>query len=91
MIPFTVPVNVGDANGANPLIADKFALRSNAVCCAVLTGLFASLVFVTFPKPTIEAVIPLTVPVNVGDANGAFNARPGTVGDAAVPPKSPAN
>ena len=31
------------------------------------------------------------VPVNVGEAIGAFNARPGTVGAAAVPAKSPAN
>jgi hypothetical protein len=28
----------------------------------------------TLPKPTIAAVIPLTVPVNVGDAKGAFRA-----------------
>jgi hypothetical protein len=27
--------------------------------------------FVTFPRPTIVAVIPETVPVNVGDASGA--------------------
>ena len=31
------------------------------------------------------------VPVNVGEAIGAFNAKPGTVGEAAVPLKSPAN
>ena len=58
----------------------------------------------TLPKPTIVLVIPLTVPVKVGEARFAFNARlvvtsevfafntkPGTVGVAAVPPKSPAN
>ena len=28
----------------------------------------------TFPNPTIEAVMPDTVPVKVGDANGAFRA-----------------
>ena len=33
----------------------------------------------------------VTVPVKVGEAIGAFNAKPGTVGAAAVPPKSPAN
>ena len=49
-------------------------------------------------------VIPDTVPVNVGEAKGAFNAnefvtsevfalsaKPGTVGAEAVPAKSPAN
>jgi len=39
-----VPVNVGDA---------KFALRFNAVCVAVDTGLFASLVLSTFPNPKL--------------------------------------
>ena len=33
----------------------------------------------------------VTVPVNVGEASGAFNVNPGTVGTAAVPAKSPAN
>jgi hypothetical protein len=59
----TVPVNVGLA---------AFALRLNAVCCAVETGLFASEVLVTLPRPTIDAVIPPTVPVNVGLARGAL-------------------
>ena len=31
----------------------------------------------------------LGVPVNVGDIISAFSNKPGTVGDAAVPPKSP--
>ena len=30
------------------------------------------MVLLTFPKPTIVAVIPATVPVNVGEANDAF-------------------
>ena len=55
------------------------------------TGLFASLVLSTFDKPTILCVIPETVPVKVGEAKGAFKAKPGTVGAAAVPAKSPAN
>ena len=59
----TVPVNVGEANGA---------FRSSAVCVNVLMGLAASLVLSTFPKPTIVLVIPDTVPVNVGEANGAY-------------------
>src|SRR5688572_8356401 len=36
----------------------KLAFRSRAVCCAVETGLLASLVLVTFPNPTIVAVMP---------------------------------
>jgi hypothetical protein len=42
--------------------------------------------FVTFPRPTIAAVTPETVPVNVGLARGARSAAavvvsyPGTVG-----------
>ena len=42
---------------------------------AVLTGLFASVVLSTLPKPTIVEVIPDTVPVNVGDASGAFESK----------------
>ena len=51
----TVPVNVGEA---------RFAFKLRAVWVAVDTGLFASLVLSTFPRPTIVAVIPETVPVN---------------------------
>ena len=54
-------------------------------------GLFTSLVLSAFSKPTIAFVIPDTVPVNVGDSMGAFNAKPGTVGATAVPAKSPPN
>ena len=57
-----MPVNVGVA---------LFAFRSNAVCCAVDTGLAVSAVLSTEPKPTIDLVIPETVPVNVGVARGA--------------------
>jgi len=53
----TVPVNVGDA---------KLDFKFKAVCVAVDTGLFASLVLSTLPKPTIVLSIPLTVPVKVG-------------------------
>ena len=77
-----VPVKVGDSMGA---------FRFKAVCPAVLTGLFASVVLSTFAKPTIDLVIPPTVPVKVGLSIGALSANPGTVGTAAVPPKSPAN
>ena len=42
---------------------------------AVLTGLFASEVLLTLPKPTILWVIPDTVPVNVGEAKGAFRSN----------------
>ena len=42
---------------------------------AVLTGLFASDVLVTLPKPTMAEVIPDTVPVNIGEASGAFKSK----------------
>ena len=67
------------------------AFKSKAVWVAVLTGLFASVVLSTFARPTIDLVIPETVPVKVGLLIGAFSAKPGTVGELAVPPKSPAN
>ena len=57
----------------------------------MLISLLKSLVLSTLPKPTIVAVIPLTVPVKVGDSKGAFEASPGTVGKLAVPARSPAN
>ena len=62
--PVTVPVKVGLA---------RLAFKSSAVCCAVDTGLLASLVLVTLPNPTIDAVTPDTVPVKVGLASGAFS------------------
>ena len=77
-----MPVNVGDANGA---------FKSKAACVNVLIALFTSLVFSTFPKPTMAFVMPLTVPVNVGLFIGAFKTKAGTFGRSAVPPKSPAN
>ena len=66
VMPLTVPVKVGDA---------KFAFKSIADCCAVLTGLLASLVLSAFPRPTMVLVMPLTVPVKVGDAKLAFKSR----------------
>ena len=60
------PVNAGLALGAN-----KF----NAFCVKVEIGLLRSLVLLTFPKPTIAAVIPATMTVKVGDAIGAYNAK----------------
>ena len=39
---------------------------------AELIGLPASVVLSTLPNPTIDLVIPATVPVKVGDAIGAF-------------------
>jgi hypothetical protein len=60
-----VPVNVGDA---------RLAFNPRAVVVAVETGLLRSVVLSTLPRPTIDAVIPLTVPVKVGEARGAFSA-----------------
>ena len=51
------------------------SLSSNAVCVAVDTGLLASVVLSTLPNPTWVAVTPATVPVNVGDAIGAFKSN----------------
>ena len=48
------------------------AFKSNAACAAVEMGLAASEVLFTLPKPTMVAVMPLTVPVKVGLAIGAF-------------------
>jgi len=50
----------------------KFAFRLRAVCCAVDTGLFTSLVSSTLVSQTIALVIHPTVPVNVGEARLAF-------------------
>jgi len=94
-IPPTVPVNVG-------LLI--FAFKFRAVCVALDITLDASLVLSTLPKPTMDLSIPPTNPVKVGLLIFALNARlavtseafafdasAGTVGNAAVPPKSPAN
>ena len=74
-----VPVKVGEAKGAfkaNELVtSDAFAFKSKAVWAAVETGLLASLVLSTFAKPTIVLLIPDTVPVKVGEANGAFKSN----------------
>ena len=50
----------------------KFAFKFRAASCAVDTGFSVSAVFVTLSKPTIDWVIPNTVPVKVGFSNGAF-------------------
>jgi hypothetical protein len=65
-IPETVPVKVGDA---------VLAFRANAEEVAVETGLLASEVLSTFPRPTMAAVMPETVPVKVGEALSAFKSR----------------
>ena len=59
-------MNVGDA---------RFAFKFRAVCVAVEIGFNKSVVLCTFPSKTIVGVIPLTVPENVGEARGAFNAN----------------
>ena len=52
VIPLTVPVKAGDASGAFRFKAVCEALRARAVCCAVETGLSASAVLSTLPRPT---------------------------------------
>ena len=75
-IPLTVPVNVGEARFAFSarlaVTSVEFDFKSNAVCVAVDTGLFASLVLSTLFKPIIVLSMPVTMPVNVGDSIGAF-------------------
>ena len=48
VIPQTVPVNVGEA---------RFALRFNAVCCAVDTGFAVSAVLSIFHRPKFERAV----------------------------------
>ena len=62
----SVPVKVGEANGAR---------RLRALCVAVEMGFARSWVLSTLPRPTMLAVTPETVPVKVGDANGARRSR----------------
>ena len=51
------------------------AFKLKAAEVAVETGLFASEVLSTFPRPTMAFDIPETVPVNVGEALSAFKSR----------------
>ena len=87
-IPNTVPVNVvvpvkvGEALGA---------LRSKAFWAKLEIGLSASEVLSTLAKLTMLFESPPTLPVNVGLLMGALSVKPGTVGEEAVPPKSPVN
>ena len=66
VMPLTVPVKVGLANGA---------LLLRAPCAALDMGLFESDVLSTLPRPTLDLVMPLTVPLQVGLANGALLLR----------------
>ena len=104
MVDNSLPVTLSTLVASAVFTSDVFAFKSNAACAADDTGLFASLVLSAFPNPTIVFVTPLTVPVKVGEARFAFSARlavtsdefafdanAGTVGNVAVPPKSPAN
>ena len=59
----TVPVKVGEA---------RLAFKASAVCCAVETGLAVSAVLSTLAKPTMDFVMPFTVPENVGEARSAL-------------------
>ena len=58
-----VPVKLGEA---------VLAFKPSAVEVAVDTGLLASDVLSTLPRPIILFVIPETVPVKLGDAKLAF-------------------
>ena len=75
-IPLTVPVKVGLAKFAfkakELVISLEFAFKFKAVWVNVETGLLRSEVLSTFVNPIIVLSIPLTVPVKVGLAKGAF-------------------
>ena len=45
------------------LFPDKSTFKFSAVCVAVEIGLFKSLVLLTFGKPTMDCVMPVTMPV----------------------------
>ena len=62
---FTIPVGEFIIGLANVLLVNV----------AVAAFFAASLVLFTFPKPTIVEVIPVTVPVKIGDAKGAFKSN----------------
>ena len=51
-----------------------FCFAFKAVCVALEIALSASAVLSTLPRPTMDLVMPLTVPVKDGFANGAFDA-----------------
>ena len=57
-----------------PVREGEIAAAVIAAATAVDTGLLASEVLSTLSNPTIVFVMPVTVPVNVGLANGAFSA-----------------
>ena len=71
-----MPVNVGLAkfafkfNEASTFVI--LAFKSNADWVALEIGLPRSEVLSTLPSPTILFVMPLTVPVKVGEARSAF-------------------
>ena len=73
LTPLTVPVNVGLEN----IVAfDSFVTFPRPTFVAVVPErMSATLVLSTLPRPTIDLLIPATVPVNVGLAKGAFEAR----------------
>ena len=75
-MPPTVPVKVGEAKSAfkfkDASTYVMLVFKSKADCVEVEIGLLASEVLSALPKPTMPFEMPLTVPVNVGDAMSAF-------------------
>ena len=80
-IPETVPVNVGLLIGA---------FKDSAAFALVISAAIAVALAVTLAVNVASAAVALFTSV-VKSVVFAFNANPGTVGAAAVPPKSPAN
>ena len=67
----TVPVKFGDAVGAFKSSAAWVSVDIGLLKSGVLLQLLKSILATLF-TPTIDLVIPDTVPVNVGDVNDAF-------------------
>ena len=86
-----VPVNTGDSNGAYVDATSKEVASGDiAVCTKAVVAILVEL----SPEDCVVAIVvegKVGVPVKVGDSNGAFKESPGTVGELAVPPRSPAN
>ena len=53
-------------------VVDWFAFALRAVCVRLETGLLASDVSSTLPSPTIDFVMPCTVPENIGSNLSTF-------------------
>ena len=70
VMPCTVPLKVGLYLLSCPSIIPSSILRAYCVACEI--GLLTSAVLSTLQRPTMDLVMPCTVPLRFGLANGAF-------------------